>query len=129
MQRIMVIDDEPSIRRSLGIILSRSGYRAFEAPDGLEGLRLCREHGPDLVITDIHMPGVDGIETIAGLHAWRPGLPIIAMSGGDQSAKLGLLASAGVMGAVSTLRKPFTVAEVLEAVRIALGTAMRVAQS
>ena len=129
MQRIMIIDDEPSIRRSLGIILSRSGYRAFEACDGLDGLRLCREHEPDLVITDIHMPGADGIETIAGLRAWRPGLPIIAMSGGDQSAKLDLLASAGILGAVSTLRKPFTMAEILEAVRLALGTVKRVTQA
>jgi CheY-like chemotaxis protein len=128
MQRIMVIDDEPSIRRSLGIILSRSGYRAFEASNGLDGLRLCHEHAPDLVITDIHMPGADGIETIVGLHAWRPELPVIAMSGGDQSAKLGLLASAGILGAVLTLRKPFTVAEVLEAVKLALGPARQAAQ-
>jgi CheY-like chemotaxis protein len=128
MHHIMVIDDEPSIRRSLGIILARSGYRASEAADGMEGLRLCREHGADLVITDIHMPGADGIETIAWLRAWRPDLPIIAMSGGSQSAQLGLLASAGVMGAVSTLQKPFTVTEVIEAVKLALGPATKLVQ-
>jgi CheY-like chemotaxis protein len=123
MLRVVVIDDEPGIRRSLRVLLGRFGYEAHEAADGQEGLRLCRELAPDLVITDIHMPGVDGIEVIAALHAMLPGLPIIAISGGDQSATLNLLGSAGLLGAVASLRKPFTVTEVLEAVSLALPTA------
>jgi DNA-binding response OmpR family regulator len=118
--RVVVIDDEPSIRRSLRIILTRAGYEAHEAADGLAGLKLCREINPDLVITDIHMPGADGIVTIAGLREWAPALPIIAISGGDESARLGLLGSARLMGAVGLLRKPFTIDEVLAAVRGAL---------
>jgi CheY-like chemotaxis protein len=120
MARVVVIDDEPGIRRSLRTLLTRYGYEALEAADGLEGLRLCREHAPDLVITDIHMPGFDGIEVIAALHATLPDLPIIAISGGDQTAMLNLLGSAGVLGAVGSLRKPFTVDEVLKAVGLAL---------
>jgi CheY-like chemotaxis protein len=120
MLRVVVIDDEVGIRRSLRVLLGRYGYEAYEAADGLEGLRLCREVAPDLVITDIHMPGVDGIEVIAALHATHPALPIIAISGGDQTATLNLLGSAGLLGAVGTLRKPFTVTEVLQAVGLAL---------
>jgi two-component system KDP operon response regulator KdpE len=118
--RIVVIDDEPSIRRSLRLILARVGHDVVEADTGLEGLRRCRETGADLVITDIHMPGLDGIETTAALHAWSPTLPVIVMSGGEQTGHLGLLDSAGLLGAVSTLRKPFTVQEVVDAVALAL---------
>jgi CheY-like chemotaxis protein len=120
MLRVVVIDDEPGIRRSLRALLGRYGYEAHEAADGLEGLRLCRTLAPALVITDIHMPGVDGIEVIAALHAMLPSLPIIAISGGDQTATLNLLGSAGLLGAVASLRKPFTVTEVLQAVTLAL---------
>jgi CheY-like chemotaxis protein len=120
MLRVVVIDDELGIRRSLRVLLGRYGYEAYEAADGLEGLRLCRELAPDLVITDIHMPGADGIEVIAALHATRPALPIIAISGGDQTATLNLFGSAGLLGAVGSLRKPFTVTEVLQAVSLAL---------
>ena len=122
MQRIVVIDDEASIRRTLGVVLTRAGYDVRLAADGLEGMRLVAAAAPDLVITDIHMPGVDGFETIACLRTLHPRLPVIAISGGDQSARLKLLGSATLLGAVSSLRKPFTVAEVLEEVSRALGS-------
>ena len=69
MSRILIVDDEPGIRRSLGIVLTRAGYDVHEAADGLEGQQLCRELEPDLVITDMQMPGADGIQTIAALRA------------------------------------------------------------
>jgi len=128
MRRVMVIDDEPGIRRTLEIVLKRAGYAVVLAADGAEGLRLCAGTDPDLVITDIHMPGANGLETIAGLRALKAGLPVIAMSGGDQSATLNLLASAALLGAVGTLQKPFTVHEVLEAVQRALGPDSRSAE-
>jgi two-component system KDP operon response regulator KdpE len=120
MSRILIVDDEPGIRRALKAVLLRAGYEVHEAADGLDCQRLCRELDPDVVITDIQMPGADGIETIAALRAWAPSMPIIAISGGDQTARLGVLGSAGLLGAVSTLRKPFSVAEVLAAVAAAL---------
>jgi CheY-like chemotaxis protein len=116
MLRIVIIDDEPGIRRSLRIILTRAGYDAHEAADGLEGEQLCREFAPDLVITDVHMPGADGMQTIAALRAWSPRLPIIVISGGDQIPRLDPPSASGSLGIVSTLRKPFTVAEVLAAI-------------
>jgi CheY-like chemotaxis protein len=120
MSRSLIVDDEPGVRRSRGIVLTRAGYDVHEAADGLQGQQLCRELEPDLVITDMQMPGADGIQTIAALRAWAPRLPIIAISGGDQTARLGVLGSAGLLGAISTLHKPFTVAEVLAAVAAAL---------
>jgi DNA-binding NtrC family response regulator len=129
MRRVVVIDDEAGIRRTVEIVLTRAGYEVLLAANGNEGMRLCRETAPDLVITDIHMPGADGFETIACLRTVYPGLPVIAISGGDATERLELLGSASLLGAVSSLRKPFTVRELLEAVHRALGSGMRAGEA
>jgi DNA-binding response OmpR family regulator len=121
LARILIIDDDDAIRRPMKVLLERAGHEVVQAADGQEGLRLWREREADLVITDIHMPEKDGIETILELHALRRTVPIIAISGGDQTRRLDLLASAVMLGAVSTLPKPFTLAELLAAVERALG--------
>src|SRR4051812_23835027 len=90
-QRIMVVDDDPGIRRSLDSLLSRAGYQVIQAGDGSEAIRLWREHAADLVITDLHMPKKDGIQTIMELLTHTPGIPIIAMSGGGRTKRLDLL--------------------------------------
>jgi DNA-binding NtrC family response regulator len=119
-QRIMVVDDDPGIRRALHILLSRSGYDVTQARDGLEALRLWRDKGGDLVITDLHMPEKDGIETIIELLNHSPGIRIIAMSGGGQTKRLDLLGNATMLGAVLTIEKPFTLSEMMTLVRRAL---------
>ena len=121
-QRIMVVDDDPGIRRALHILLSRSGYRVTQAKDGVEALRLWRDTGCDLVITDLHMPEKDGIEMIVELLSHTPGTRIIAMSGGGQTRRLDLLGNATMLGAVFTIEKPFTLNEMMTMVRQALAT-------
>jgi DNA-binding NtrC family response regulator len=115
-RRIMVVDDDSSIRRTLYLLLSKAGYEVMQAPDGSQALRLWRDRGGDLVITDLHMPEKDGIETIMELLSYSPGLPIIAMSGGGQTRRLELLGNATLLGAVYTIEKPFTLAEMLDTV-------------
>lgn len=129
MQRVVVIDDEAGIRRTVEIVLKRAGYEVLLAANGTEGMSLCREIAPDLVITDIQMPGADGFETIAGLRTVYPGLPIIAISGGDATERLEVLGSAALLGAVSSLKKPFTVRELLDAVHRALGSSLRAGEA
>ena len=85
--RILVVDDDPSIRRTLELLLSRAGYQVTQARDGTEAVRLWREHGGDLVITDLHMPEKDGIQTIIELLSHSPTARIIAMSGGGQTKR------------------------------------------
>jgi DNA-binding NtrC family response regulator len=118
--RILVVDDDPGIRRVLHILLSRAGYRVTQARDGLEALRLWRDQGSDLVITDLHMPEKNGIETILELLTHSPGTRIIAMSGGGQTRRLDLLGNATLLGAVLTIEKPFTLPEMMSLVRRAL---------
>ena len=119
-QRIMVVDDDPGIRRVLHIMLSRAGYQVSQARDGQEALRLWRDHRGDLVITDVHMPEKNGIETILEMLTEHPSTRIIAMSGGGQTKRLDLLGSAAMLGAVLTIEKPFTLGDMMKLVRQAL---------
>lgn len=119
-QRIMVVDDDPGIRRVLHIMLSRAGYQVSQARDGQEALRLWRDHRGDLVITDVHMPEKNGIETILEMLTESPSTRIIAMSGGGQTKRLDLLANAAMLGAVLTIEKPFTLGDMMKLVRQAL---------
>ena len=122
-QRIMIVDDDAGIRRALHILLSRAGYQVTQARDGIEALRLWRDRGGDLVITDLHMPEKDGIQTIVELQSHTPGIRIIAMSGGGQTKRLDLLGNATMLGAVFTIEKPFTLNEMMSVVRRALSVA------
>lgn len=119
-QRIMVVDDDAGIRRSLHTLLSRAGFQVVEAGDGSEAIRLWRAAGADLVITDLHMPKKDGIQTILELLTHTPGVPIIAMSGGGQTKRLDLLGNLVLLGTVVTIEKPFTLSEMMGAVSRAL---------
>lgn len=118
----MVVDDDPSIRRTLNLMLSKEGFEVIQACDGAEAVRIWRERGGDLVITDLHMPRKDGFETIVELLSHSPGIRIIAMSGGGQTKKLDLLGNMTLLKSVLTIEKPFTLAEMMTTVRRALGT-------
>ena len=120
-RRIMVVDDDAGIRRSLHVLLSRAGHEVLQAADGLEAVQLWRKGGADLVITDLHMPNKDGIQTILELLTHTPGIPIIAMSGGGQTKRLDLLGNLTLLGSVLTIEKPFTLSEMMSVVRQALG--------
>jgi DNA-binding NtrC family response regulator len=119
-QRILVVDDDASIRRTLSILLSKAGYEVTQAADGSEAVRLWRDRGGDLVITDLHMPEKDGIETIIELMSHTPGIRIIAMSGGGQTKRLDLLGNVAILGSILTIEKPFTLTEMLTVVSRAL---------
>ena len=119
-QRILVVDDDAAIRRSLHSLLSRAGYQVVQAGDGSEAIRLWRDRNADLVITDLHMPEKDGIQTIIELLTHSPGVRIIAMSGGGQTKRLDLLGNLRLLGTVLTIEKPFTLAEMMAVVSRAL---------
>jgi CheY-like chemotaxis protein len=123
MKRILVVDDEQGIRRALRAVLERAGYQIREAGSGQDAIRLWREQEGDLVITDIHMPDKDGIETILELRALSPNLPIIAVSGSGEQTCRDLLRDARLSGPIRAMDKPFGIAEVLGCVREVLQAA------
>ncbi len=120
MARILIIDDEESVRATLRKILDAAGHDVVEAEDGEAGLERYRENPADVVILDIIMPQMEGIEMILTLKQEYPEAKIIAISGGGQIDKRTLLTWAAKIGAQDVLDKPFKSKEIIDAVRRAL---------
>jgi DNA-binding response OmpR family regulator len=116
-QRILVVDDDPTICRTLQIGLGKAGYEVVEARDGDGAMRLWRDVGADLVIADIHMPKKSGLELIKELRALSPSTPVIAMTDGGRSKNFNPLSYSKLLGAVRTIAKPFTLEEMLTMVK------------
>ncbi len=121
MARILVIDDEPRTRKAVRRSLESAGHEVVEAEDGKVALRMYAGNPTDLVISDIYMPHMDGIEFLMRLHEAFPEARIITMSGGGHLAKEKVLSASSTLGAVITLEKPFGVDDLLAAVDEALG--------
>lgn len=118
MARILVVDDDISIRALLREILEEEGHLVEEAGDGKQGVLCYRAQPADLVITDILMPEKDGVELIMDLQESYPEVKIIAMSGGGRGLDAQFsLRIAKDFGAVQQLEKPFTQKQVLATVR------------
>ena len=121
MTKILVIDDEDMVRDVLRQTLEREGYEVEVAADGGKGLDLFQAWNPDLVITDILMPGKEGLETIRELRNLSPAVKIIAISGGGDRGDLNFLRAASMFGAVRTLSKPISRDVLLPMVRDLVG--------
>jgi DNA-binding response OmpR family regulator len=122
MARILVIDDDEMIQGMLKQALQRVGYEVAQAFDGREGVRLCLDSPPDVVLTDILMPNQDGLQTIRELRRRCPDVQIIAMSGGSHTyPELDPLPFATHFGARHVLYKPFGHDELMAALRETVG--------
>ncbi|MEV4117129.1 response regulator [Nonomuraea sp. NPDC049695] len=113
MTRVLVVDDEPQILRALRVNLAARQYEVAVAPDGGTALRQAAEWHPDLVILDLGLPDLDGVEVIQGLRGWTA-IPIIVLSGrSDSTDKVDALDA----GADDYVTKPFSIDELLARVR------------
>jgi CheY-like chemotaxis protein len=122
MARILVADDDRAVRAMISLLLGTKGHDVVEAANGREGVaRIMSDHF-DLLIVDIFMPDMDGIETIKRVLNHNPALPIIVVSGMSFRSALGsaappdFLAMATRLGAVQSLQKPFRPNQLLTAV-------------
>lgn len=120
MATILVVDDDEAFRSVLRRTLVRAGYDVLEAADGAAALKTLSGARVELVITDIIMPNMEGIETIRALRRTYPHLGIVAMSGGGRMKPEGYLEGATAFGAARILRKPFDNVELFAAVEDAL---------
>ncbi|HEY1289122.1 MAG TPA: response regulator [Burkholderiales bacterium] len=118
---ILVVEDEPDIRRFLRSSLGGEGYKVVESPAGQRGALDAGLHKPDLVIVDLGLPDLDGVEVIRRIREWSP-MPILVVSARTQErSKIAALDA----GADDYVTKPFGVGELLARVRVALRHALR----
>jgi DNA-binding NtrC family response regulator len=120
MPRILIIDDDAAVRTTVRVLLERAGYEIIEAGDGREGSRML--DGVDLVITDLLMPEVDGVDLLGMIRREGYTLPVIAMSGGGKVDSKSYLDVAKALGAFATIAKPFDLEHLLSTVRDALAS-------
>ncbi|MEQ8232320.1 MAG: response regulator [Gammaproteobacteria bacterium] len=114
--RILVVDDEATIRKFLRISLETSDYEVREARTSADALAACREHAPDLVVLDLGLPDGDGVDVIRHLREWTP-LPILVLSVRSSEAQKVAALDAG---ANDYLTKPFGVSELMARCRVLL---------
>ena len=115
---VLIIDDDEKVLEAIKDVLETDSYVVRTASDGASGIRCFDADPPDLVITDINMPDVEGIELIRTLAKRDRKVPVIAMSGDPVGSKF--LKAARLLGAVDTLLKPFSTAELRDKVAAAL---------
>ena len=121
-RRILVIEDDPILRELMADWLLAAGYHVAVAPEGASGIVDAKACRPDLVVTDINMPGTGGAAVIAELGRIYPGLPIIAISAHFKCDRGLAPAQALLLGAARTLAKPFRRMEMIGAVKELVGT-------
>ncbi len=119
---IILIEDEPEIRRFLRATLHRYGYRLVEAITAQEGLQAAETRQPDLIVLDLGLPDMDGLEVIRRLREWTQ-VPILVLSARGQEADKVAALDAGADDYVS---KPFGVGELLARMRVSLRRAERI---
>ena len=115
--RILIIDDERNIRRTFQMVLGDEGFAVETAETGEEGLDLCAARRPDLVVLDVRLPGLDGLDVLARLHESEPDLPVIMISG---HGTIATALEATRRGAYDFLEKPLGKERLLVAIRNAL---------
>src|SRR5881394_817607 len=115
--RILVIDDEAAIRDSLRMTLEYEGYEFVGAATGQEGLALAERESPDLVLLDVKMPGMDGLEVLDRLRSLNDGIPVVVISG---HGTISTAVEATKKGAFDFIEKPFASDRVLVSIRNAL---------
>lgn len=118
MPNILVIEDDEDVRALICEFLKREGHEVHEASDGLKGTQVFDQENIDIVITDIMMPTLDGVETIRALKSRDPDVRAIAITG--YRGCYNRLPAAEFVGAKQTLVKPFTKEELIEAVNAIL---------
>jgi DNA-binding NtrC family response regulator len=118
---ILIADDEEGLRDIFAESLKLSGYRVSVAENGAAALRVLGAEAVDLLLTDILMPDVDGIELIMQARRSHPELKVIAMSGGGRTAAEVLINIARRLGVHATLEKPFDLATLLEKIESLVG--------
>ncbi len=120
MANILVVDDDPDVVAFLANTLKLDGHETFIAGNGEKALETLREKPVDVVVTDIFMPEMDGLDEIIAITKDYPNVKIVAISGGGETVEIDLLSYAKDLGASKILHKPFSPRQLRDAVKAVL---------
>ena len=110
-ERILVVDDDEPSRHVMADTLADAGYTVEVAADGYEALDIAARRSPDLVLSDLAMPGIDGIELARRLHAFARSVPVVLTTGVEETRDV--VTAANAYGAVACLKKPMSLDELI----------------
>ncbi|KEO83385.1 response regulator [Tumebacillus flagellatus] len=116
-KKVLIVDDQYGIRVLLQEVLDKEGYTIFQAPNGVTALEIVKEHQPDLVLLDMKIPGMDGLEILRHIRTIEPDTKVIMMTA---YGELDLIKEATVLGAITHFTKPFDIDELRQAVNAQL---------
>jgi CheY-like chemotaxis protein len=114
--KLLVVDDEAEVRTMLRRMLTGLGHEVWDVDDGVEALKLLESIRFDLVITDMYMAAVDGMELLVRMQQRGFRVPVVAVSGGGYKPRDEVLEMAALCGAVATLEKPFSMGQLRETI-------------
>jgi len=116
MPKLLVVDDDPEVRAFVSRVLTGAGHSVREASEGGEALRLLEASAYDLIISDVYMAEMDGMELLVRIQQRGVRVPVVVISGGGYATRDEVLTMAASCGAVATLEKPFTPRQLREVV-------------
>jgi two-component system response regulator (stage 0 sporulation protein F) len=112
--KILIVDDQFGIRILLNEVFQKEGYQTFQAANGVQALDIVKKHDPDLVLLDMKIPGMDGIEILKRMKVLDPAIRVIIMTA---YGELDMIQEAKNLGALTHFAKPFDIDDIRAAVR------------
>ncbi len=116
MGHVLVVDDDADVRAVVAKVITKLGHHVWDVADGSEALELLKTTPFDLIISDVYMADMDGMELLVRIQQLELGVPVLVISGGGFKPRDEVLAMAAACGAVATLDKPFTVEQLRDTV-------------
>jgi two-component system, response regulator, stage 0 sporulation protein F len=113
-EKILIVDDQFGIRILLNEVFQKEGYQTFQAANGIQALEIVTKHDPDLVLLDMKIPGMDGIEILKRMKVMDPNIRVIIMTA---YGELDMIQEAKDLGAITHFAKPFDIDDIRAAVR------------
>jgi two-component system, response regulator, stage 0 sporulation protein F len=113
-EKVLIVDDQYGIRILLNEVLQKEGYETYQAANGLQALEIVQENVPDLILLDMKIPGMDGIEILKRVKALYPDMKVIIMTA---YGELDMIQEAMDLGAITHFAKPFDIIDIREAVK------------
>ena len=116
MAHVLVVDDDDDVRAVVRKVVAKLGHQVWDVADGAEALKVIETTPVDLIISDVYMADMDGMELLVRIQQLELDVPVVVISGGGFKSKEDVLKMATACGAVATLDKPFTVEQLRETV-------------